>query len=102
MAPGVPSAFYLIVALGLSFGLRHKFFPSLGRSRIFGRTLGCAYCTGFHCGWITWGMSALVLGHPPAFGPIPALVSVVSWSLSCAWTCYLSEILLDRLESPHA
>lgn len=46
--------FLLIVAFGITFGLQHKVSFLWGKSKFLDSMLSCAYCTGFHAGWITW------------------------------------------------
>lgn len=46
--------FILMVAFGITFGLQHKVSFLWGKSDFLDRMLGCAYCTGFHAGWMAW------------------------------------------------
>jgi hypothetical protein len=97
MLPGAPPVFYLLVASGLCFALRSKIDPLYGRFGVLDRTLDCAFCTGLHCGWITWGMFWVESG----FTEVVSLGSLASWCLACGWFCYLSETVFDRLENIH-
>jgi hypothetical protein len=94
----MPDLYYLIVAAGLCFGLQHKVQRLHGLSTFTDRLLGCAYCVGFHCGWVTWLGWALV--EPPLRAVEGrTLISLVFWCFACAWFCYAQDTLLKRLEN---
>lgn len=82
----------LIAAYGVAFGLMNdkaKWLTDLAKrlplfrdeegDNLFARMLRCAYCTGFHAGWLVWCAAALpdhavagtldpsLLGHVTAF-----------------------------------
>ena len=103
MPPNLPPGFYLLVAAGLCFGLQHKVpWPRNrdGKTAVLDRLLACSYCTGFHCGWLTWGLWFLVF-EQPALGRLQQAVSLLSWCFACAWICYALDTVVKRLEVPH-
>jgi hypothetical protein len=61
----------------------------------FDQMLGCPYCTGFHCGWVVWGLEVVRRGEAPdSFG-----VELFLWSLAGATWCYLVDITAQKLEA---
>ncbi len=101
----------LMAATGLWFGLSNKL-PSLyskefletGKPVKFtDRLLPCSYCTGFHCGWLTWLAWWPVTGSPLSLatgGPLwaSAGVSCLLWAFGCAAWCYLFDVATKWLE----
>ena len=56
---------YFLVVYGVCFGLMFDKIPVVRRVRcvpMFDRMFRCAYCTGFHCGWVVW---VLTVGLQP-------------------------------------
>lgn len=79
----MPEPVWLLVSYGLCFGLMNKLPITLP-------VLTCAYCTGFHTGWMTW---FLARGVP---GTLSESVHVLAWSLASAATCYVLDQIAQR------
>jgi len=90
----------LIVAYGITFGLMNDkawFLTEWLRTvDFFDRMLGCAFCTGFHAGWI-----ALLLTQPEVLhAPWSFLLrEVVVYGFASAAFCYTLDTILRRLEA---
>ena len=94
MMPGL-AAFLLMY--GLCFGLMNKlpdFFYGLPG---IGSLLSCAYCTGFHCGWLVWLLDQASTQSWP--DGIAGWLAVPMWALSGAAFCYAMETTLNLAES---
>lgn len=94
------SLLYLIAAYGICFGLLNDKFPIVPHLRAIPTVdamLSCAFCTGFHGGWITWGLLGLAEGFPP-WGA-GAVAQGFAWSISAAILCYASDVWLRSLEA---
>ena len=51
---------HLLAIVGVFYGLREIAGPALLRLtgwRWLGSLFACSYCTGFHAGWVTWGIT---------------------------------------------
>ena len=93
------------VAYGICFGLVNKLpflysdeYMETGDKKTFlDKMLSCSYCTGFHCGWFTWGLMWLAAGAQPLswWHGVQALVAAFA---SAAW-CYAADTAIARLES---
>jgi fucose permease len=83
---------FLLACYGFAFGLMNDKIPGVswavaflgGEASLAGRMLSCAYCTGFHVGWVL----ALLTGQ----GQL-----LVSGMASSAF-CYAFDALVKRLE----
>jgi hypothetical protein len=53
----------LLGAYGLCFGFQNKATFLHNKNPFFDSMFQCSYCTGFHCGWITWISDILVKGE---------------------------------------
>ena len=98
--------FGAFVAYGLCFGIVNKlglylysedYMDEGKKTTFFDRLLSCSYCTGFHCGWITWfGFWAAAGAQPLAWHHgVHALMAAFA---SAAW-CYAADTAIARLES---
>lgn len=58
----------------------------------FAQMLSCSYCTGFHAGWIGWGITRGIheMHHP---------VEVLVWAFCSAGVCYLVDSTSQVIES---
>lgn len=88
---------HLLAAYGLCFGLMNdkaKTFTDRlvrlpwGLGSMFRRMLECAYCTGFHCGWLVWLVSGTT--HRPG--------DMLLWAFASAAFCYTLETWVKWLE----
>jgi hypothetical protein len=84
----------LLFAYGLTFGMMHKL-PSFVYSAapaFLSRLLSCAYCTGFHAGWMAYLVSYWGWGmfHLP---------SLVIWAIASAAFSYGADTLFRWAES---
>ena len=92
----------LLLAYSLCFGLQNDKIAWLSnvlrRSTVLNAALECTYCTGFHCGWLAWGLLALLDGAWPAEGwhNIPSMF--VAAMVSAAG-CYIMEVTVRWIET---
>jgi len=91
----VPSFVDLLFAYGLCFGLQNKV-EVLRKVAFFDKMLSCSYCTGFHSGWIAWGLTRFVYALPKT--PQDALTPVL-WAFSSSAVCYLLDAASQAVES---
>lgn len=98
---------YLLLAYGLCFGLQNKlpFLYSKGYlatgepHRFLDRLLYCTYCTGFHCGWITWLIAWGVEGTTyPRGEPLSIPFSVLAFAFASAAFCYVVDAVVKWAE----
>lgn len=85
---------HLLAAYGLCFGLMNDkavFFTNRLRelSPAFQRMLDCAYCTGFHCGWLICLVS----------GRAHHLTDLILWAFASSAFCYGADAWVRWLES---
>ena len=87
----MPSLIHILVMFGLCFGFQNKLPFLYGRSVFTDKLLRCSYCLGFHCGWLTWLLTALVAWDWPATTVQGNVVSAVLWAFLGAASCYLLD-----------
>ena len=98
-------AWLLMASYGVCFGLMNDKVHILTRlaawiplwrddsgHNFFQRMLFCAYCTGFHSGWVCWILHLLSSGEKFQFS------SCFLFSLASSAFCYSLDVLLRRLE----
>ena len=92
--------FLLLVAFGITFGLQHKVSFLWGKSNFFDRMLSCAYCTGFHAGWITWLLyiGGEVLAENAVLSDL-SLIDPILLAFASAGFAYLADAASRWLES---
>jgi len=80
----MPGLIELLFAYGIAFGLMNKLpmFVYEKLPQFFNRLLSCAYCTGFHAGWIAY----LLL-----WGAHPHWVAFLGWALASAAFSYIID-----------
>lgn len=89
----------LLASYGVCFGLMNEKIKLLNRllyfipfwedrrgQNVFERMFSCAYCTGFHTGWIVWLLSR------------EAPVGVLVFALASSAFCYTLDTVLRKLE----
>lgn len=95
----------LIASYGVCFGLMNEKLAALNKAlyrlpllrkdgkNIFERLFQCAYCTGFHTGWLVWGFAWVVCGRDSSHweGLVFAFASGAS--------CYFLDTALRWLET---
>lgn len=91
----------LLAAFGLCFGLMNDKLPGVAwvraRWAFADRMLECAFCTGFHCGWLVWGLGVLTHTEmPPSF--VGSVAEAARWALASSATCYLLDTFAQWLE----
>lgn len=88
----MPTWIDFVLAYSLAFGLQNKV-PFLdGKHAFLDALLKCAYCTGFHTGWMVWLVSWAVSGKLPVDGgPVAIMASVLTWAFSSAAVCYVLD-----------
>ena len=94
----MPSLLHILVMFGLCFGFQNKLPFLHGRLNVLDRLLKCSYCMGFHCGWLTWLLTACANGDLPAHGWVPAAASLALWAFIGAASCYLLDALAKWVE----
>ena len=96
----MPTWYSLLLAYGLAFGFQNKL-PFLdGKSNFLDALLKCTYCTGFHCGWMSWFLTWGVTGKPPVeWGVAPTLASLLLWSFASAAACYVVDTAVRWCEA---
>lgn len=92
----------LTAAYGVAFGLQNDKLPPLANlirkdGNFFDRMFRCAYCTGFHAGWIVWGVQALCSGLPEAGWH--NVFSALMFALASAAWCYSVDVVIQWVES---
>ena len=97
----MPDIWTLLAAYALSFGFQNDkaklLTDQLRKIDFFDRLLNCAYCTGFHCGWIVWLLTWAATSTPPASG-YHAIPSILLWSFASAAMCYVIDTAVQYLE----
>jgi hypothetical protein len=88
----------LLVVYGLCFGLMQdkakpltdalKRLPWVGS--FFERQLACAYCTGFHCGWVVFILESLRSG-----AGVAGYIELTFFAFASAAFCLLVDVLLE-------
>jgi hypothetical protein len=92
--------FTLVVAYGITFGLMNDkawfLTDPLRKIEFFNRMFNCAFCTGFHAGWV-----ALLLTQPYVFHTswLFAAQEVLSHGFASAAFSYTLDTVLRRLEA---
>ena len=92
----------LTVALmyGLTFALKDAKLLNrprgwlVGRSDFFGELLSCAYCTGFHSGWVSF-----LLLRSSDITSLPWIQGLVIYAFAGAAVSYVVDVVLLHLES---
>lgn len=95
MLPGIAALF---VSYGLCFGLQNKVSFLHEKTDFTDRLLACTYCTGFHCGWITWLLFWGASGDLPVTGPVQIAASVLVWAFASSAWCYSLDAAVKYLE----
>lgn len=91
----MPSFAELLLAYGICFGLMNKVDFIRGKHPLFDRMLNCAYCTGFHAGWASWGLVHLASWD---FQP-KALLFAPLWGFASGVFCYFVDTVGQLAES---
>ena len=94
----MPSVVDLLLAYGLCFGLMNKV-DLLRKVAFFDRMLSCSYCTGFHAGWIAWGLTRVVHGLPRT---AQEALTPILWAFASSAVCYLLDAASQAVESTTA
>ena len=53
---GMEDVILLLASYGMTFGLQQKAEFLRGKHQLLDKMLDCTYCTGFHAGYLTYGM----------------------------------------------
>jgi hypothetical protein len=94
----------LLAAYGICFGLMNEKLERFNRvlyripfrrgpepgTNFFSRMLECAYCTGFHAGWMVWLVWRV--------GGEVSVVEGMLFPFASSAFCYMIDTLLTRLE----
>ena len=99
---------FLLAAYGMAFGIQNKVPFLHGKVKVLDALLQCPYCLGFWTGWVTWGLSWVVLGSSPILAPpasdsplhVPQMiVAGFVWALASTVFCYLMDVTIAWLET---
>ena len=93
-----------LAAYGLCFGFQNKIPFIHNLSEFTDKLLACSYCTGFWCGWITYGLFTLpTLGRSYYISQAPSvweyLVYGLVYAFASAALCYVMDTLVQYLEA---
>jgi len=103
------STILLIAAYGICFGLMNdkaKFFTDLlkkipflknDKGTFFDRMFICAYCTGFHCGWVVYLIS-LLHGSIEVISIQSSAVEALIISFASGIFCYSIDAIVQWFE----
>lgn len=91
----MPTLIELLLAYGICFGAMNKVDFLHRKSAFTDRLLKCSYCTGFHAGWMAWGLARMVHG----WGGWQTLPEALLWAFSSAVFCYSVDTVLQLAES---
>lgn len=99
-----------LAAYGICFGLMNFKFPFVSEFLIsiplfrnadghpfFYRMLQCAYCTGFHAGWVVWLLNQLSVDIGWRMGFADTL-DMVLFSFASSVFCYLVDGIVQRFD----
>lgn len=100
----------LLTAYGLCFTLmnipivsewlvRLPLAPQQDGSTFFGRMFNCAFCTGFHCGWISWALWFAPKLYTDGDLSWLQLLEAVGFAFASSAVCYLLDLIAVRLDS---
>lgn len=67
-------ALFATLTYAIAFGLQNKADFLKGRHPFLDRLLVCAYCTGFHAGWMAWGILSVTPDNARA-------LAALSWGI---------------------
>ena len=100
-----------MASYGLCFGLQNKATFLHGKWGFLDRMFDCPFCTGFHCGWLSWLAGWGVVGPSWLVGwgvvdPVclagacwPRIpIVLIVWVLGVAIWCDLIDAMAHRLE----
>ena len=93
MLPGFAD---LLLAYGIAFGSMNKVDFFHGKSKFTDALLKCAYCTGFHSGWMAWALTRPVHGFTTSWA---APVEALCWAFSASVFSYGCDTVLQLAES---
>lgn len=88
----------LFLFYGLCFGFQNKLPFLHDKADFLDKLLHCSYCTGFHCGWISWVLLYLSKGCPE-IGLMEVVSSVVIFGFVSSAFCYALDSLVQLIES---
>ena len=88
----------LLLWYGLAFGFQNKLPFLHDRFAWLDALLQCAYCAGFHAGWISY-----LLIHSPqmiegTYDSTGSTVEATTWAFAAAAWCYTIDIILEGIE----
>lgn len=95
---------FIMLSYGLCFGLANKVPPLYSQAfreeavteTFIDRLLNCAYCLGFHTGWMALGLLWLCKGAPALDWTVAPTVLVACFVSAAA--CYVADTALRWLE----
>lgn len=93
----LPTIVELLLAYGICFGSMNKVDFFHEKSEFTDALLKCAYCTGFHAGWLAWLLTLPLRGLPEHLWLIP--VQVLVWAFASSVFCYGADTVFQLAES---
>ena len=100
--------FLLFVSYGLCFGIQNKlpflyskaYLETGVPDRLGDKLLYCTYCTGFHCGWVTWLlMMAVKKGSFTEGIGWQASLEGIGFAFASSGFCYIADVVTKWAES---
>lgn len=88
----------LLTAYGFCFYLMNKATFLYGKSAFFDKMFECSFCTGFHCGWISWLLHTFAL-NGVVLSKWEDVLSAILFGFASACTCYLLDTLSQVMEA---
>ena len=103
---------FLLAAYGLCFALMNEkasivtdllkkvpIFTDEDGNTFFVRMFRCAYCTGFHCGWVVWCVGAFPHFITYSEYEVWAMVAdVIPFAFASSAFCYALDTIIQRFE----
>lgn len=97
----LPSLSYLLLCYGLMFCLQNKLPILYEKHPFIDALLSCPYCTGFHCGWISWLIAFGVfhdIARPTGIFWFAIPAAMIAWGFCSAAFCYVVDIVSVWIE----
>ena len=88
---------FLLCAYAVCFGLQHKIGFFHGKSQFTDSLLACTYCTGFHAGWITYGLIK-ALDKIQGIESSVMYSDIFIYSFASSIFCYMVDVVVQFFE----
>ena len=87
----------MLICYGICFGLMNKALILHGKVAILDKMLSCSYCTGFHCGWLWYVITALLKDNMGAAWQVHT-GSILAYAFGASAFCYLADAATQLIE----